>query len=155
MTTRKAWFTTIVLTLTGIGVALVLAILAGNSLLSAPADEPTPTPFTAEHCAMSDRVPDDPDCPTPTPVPCADYDDTCRVILPPECFPWPDDEAPYPGWPCVEPPTPTATPVPTPVSGPTDLPATGGEPSVQPELFEKVWCKGRTSGVLEACAIRK
>ena len=146
---RGAITSSAVLTLATIGVAVVLAFLAGYGLLSAraaPADAtPTPPP---EHCDMTDR-PQPPDCPTPTPsptpsptptpapVPCEDNeerlpDNTCRVVHPPECIPLPEDEAPWSGWPCTEPPAPTPspspTPMPTPVSDPTDLPATGGEP---------------------------
>ena len=150
-----------VLVLATIGVALVLAVLAGNVLLSAraaPSDTvPTPPP---EHCGMTDRA-EPPDCPTPSPtpsptptpvpVPCEDNeerlpDGTCRVVYPPECFPSKAKDVPWEGWPCTAPPErdhslyppppdlfpgPSPTPISAPARGPADLPATGGEPGGQ------------------------
>ncbi len=142
------------LTLAVIGAALALSVLIGPSLAAPPVSTPTPTPFMAEHCGMNDRMPDAPDCPTPsptpsatptpspsptptpapTPVPCEDNeerlpDGTCQAYNPPEEFPRKPgpqrDDSLYP-----PPPTlfPSPTPIPSPISGPTDLPATGGEP---------------------------
>ncbi len=105
-----------VLVLATIGVALVLAVLASNGLLSARA--------------------------APTPTPCADdeeglEDGTCQVVYPPDCFPSKAKDIPWEGWPCTPAPSPrpspspTATPMATPARGPADLPATGGEPGGQ------------------------
>ncbi len=122
-----------------------------------PTPSPTPTP-TPEHCGMADRTelldcptpsptPSPTPTPTPAPTPCEDNeerlpDGTCRVVHPPECIPWPDDEAPWSGWPCVASPTPmpspSPTPTPTPVADltptptapvPVTFPDTGGEPA--------------------------
>ncbi len=133
MTTRKAWLATTILTLAAIGVALLLAILADNALLSALATPPTPTPCADDEERLPDGI--------------------CQVVYPPEEFqhkPDPQrDDSLYPPPPNL---FPSLTPTPTPVSGPTDLPATGAGAGL--EQYEKIWCKGRTSGVLEACAVR-
>ncbi|KKK64594.1 hypothetical protein LCGC14_2982630, partial [marine sediment metagenome] len=63
-------------------------------MLSLPTPTPTPTPtIVPEHCGMYDRLPDAPDCFTPTPPPCANDeerlpDGTCWRVYPPECIPW-------------------------------------------------------------------
>ncbi|KKM78518.1 hypothetical protein LCGC14_1359030 [marine sediment metagenome] len=96
----KATFLVLV-TIIGLAVVLFLVTSLGRvDVAEAEDPEPTPTPFMAEHCEMSDRVPNAPDCPTSTPTP----------------TPTPSS------------PTPIASSI-SQAPQPLTLPLTGGEPS--------------------------